>query len=836
MSETIDYGIDLGTTNSAIARYQHGELIIFKNQYQQELTPSAVRIESSGQIVVGQPAYQLLFADFQNTDSGFKRWLGQSDPRYFKAANQSLTAEQLSAEVLKSLLKSVQEQTTQVVKAAVITVPAAFGQLQCEATARAAQVAGLIQAPLLQEPLAAAIAYGMQPDNQDTRWLVYDLGGGTFDIAVVSTKAGQLSVLEHQGHNMLGGLDFDRLLVRKILWPKLQEQFSLPAPDRATNAYRPLIQVLHQQAEAAKIAFSQADSTRITIDNAGVDEKGQAIVATWEINQTEFNSLVTDLVAKTIQLCRQAISNARMTPNDIAKIILVGGPTQLPIIRSMLSAELGRPLDFSLDPMTVVARGAAIYAATLPLQKQPNLKANSLTLNLAYEPVWPELDCLVAGRLESSTSGATEICLESVDGSWTSGWLPINEGYFETSVRLLEAATRQFSLRVRDQQHKLLDINPSSFFIRHGLTLSEPPLPHSIGTEFVRPDGTTAIEIIFPRSTPLPAQTIVHCKADKTLRPSQPEEYIAIKIWEGEMTEPEANTWVGVLKIGADQLRRPLPEGADIELSIAINASRLMEVEAFIPLLNQHFRDGVYIPEQSKEAVVEKVKKIEFELDRQLFRLETLMQIARDASSQWVNELTLLKIRLEDQYLEHKQRFLTGYQPDPAEAKVIFEEFRAIRIRTNEIEQALKSNSKLRFVVRQLEVWRTRTADVVEHWGDRLEKKEYQLLYREAERVVEREDERAIERITEEMENLCWSIRLKQYEFWQECFEILCRPYYLFTNKELAEQYLTQGHRAITEHDEASLKEAVQQLCRLVQQDEGSLDRQRILRAGIRRG
>ncbi|KAF0206254.1 MAG: molecular chaperone DnaK, partial [bacterium] len=207
MSNTIDYGIDLGTTNSAIAKYENNEVRVFKNRDQMDVTPSVVRIEKSSRIIVGKRAYQLLYEDFENVDSGFKRWMGQSDPRYFKAANKSLTAEGLSAEVLKSMLEDARQATNESISAAVITVPAAFGQLQCEATARAASLAGLVQSPLLQEPLAAAIAYGMKPDALDSRWLVYDLGGGTFDIAVISTKEGQLSVLEHRGNNMLGGLD-----------------------------------------------------------------------------------------------------------------------------------------------------------------------------------------------------------------------------------------------------------------------------------------------------------------------------------------------------------------------------------------------------------------------------------------------------------------------------------------------------------------------------------------------------------------------------------------------------------------------------------------------------
>ena len=192
MNNTINYGIDLGTTNSAIARCDGEEVRIFKNLEQMDVTPSVVRIEKTGRLFVGRRAYQSILNDPDNTASEFKRWMGQSDTKKFASSGKIMSAEELSAEVLKSMLADARKLSDDRIPACVITVPAAFGQLQCEATSRAASLAGLSEAPLLQEPLAASIAYGMKPDSRDKRWLVYDLGGGTFDVAVVSTKDGHL--------------------------------------------------------------------------------------------------------------------------------------------------------------------------------------------------------------------------------------------------------------------------------------------------------------------------------------------------------------------------------------------------------------------------------------------------------------------------------------------------------------------------------------------------------------------------------------------------------------------------------------------------------------------
>ncbi|MBI4850373.1 MAG: Hsp70 family protein [Acidobacteria bacterium] len=840
MSNTIDYGIDLGTTNSAIAKYENGEVRVFKNRDQMDVTPSVVRIEKTGRIIVGKRAYQLLYEDFENVDSGFKRWMGQSDPRYFKAANKSLTAEELSAEVLKSVLEDARQVTGETFSSAVITVPAAFGQLQCEATARAASLAGLIEFPLLQEPLAAAIAYGMKSDAINSRWLVYDLGGGTFDIAVVSTKDGQLRVLEHRGNNMLGGLDFDRLVVRKLLWPKLQESFNLPEAGKAVSSYRRLIQILHREAEQAKIDLSFSEKVTISLFNVGDDDDQKPIEIEMEISRSELNILVEGLINKTILLCKQAINDAHISREDIAKVVLVGGPTHMPIIRDMLSTELNLPLDFSIDPMTVVARGAAIYASTIGKQRSKvnlNKATDTLNITLAHESVWSDTSCLVAGRIEGENDTALEILIESDSKHWTSGWMPITDNYFEVYVQLLEGKTTNFNIFIRDRIGNNLVTNIESFSIRHGLALSEPPLPHSIGAEFVRPDGTTTIEIIFPRSTPLPAQTIVHCKADKTLRPSKPDDYIAIKIWEGEFPDPEANIWVGALKINAAHIQRPLPEGADIELSIAISASRLMEVEAFVPILNQHFREGVYIPDESKEQIIEKVKKIQFELDRYFYRIRNLESMADEIDIPSLKrEIQELSARLEEIYLEGHRHLANPETRDPGDAKRVFEEFREVRGNIGQIEKKLKSEGKMLFALRKFEWEKEEARKIVDKWGDKFEKKEFELLCREAERHISREDETALEKTRSEVEALNWHIRFKQNGFWQDTFELLQQPHFVFTNRELAEKYLSQGHKALEKEQWDKLKENVIELCKLLPQDPGEIDKQKILRAGIRRG
>ncbi len=230
VGQVIEYGIDLGTTNSCISRWLNGDLRIFQNNAQMNVTPSAVLIRKSGQAVVGIRALNALTSDADNVATEFKRWMGQKERKQFPASGKEYSPEELSAEVLKSLTSDVKRQVGAEVRAAVITVPAAFGALQCEATGRAAQLAGLEEAPLLQEPIAAAIGYGANPGDTAQKWLVFDLGGGTLDIAVVSTRDGRLSVLDHRGDNLLGGKDIDRAIVDAVLMPALDAVYDLRRP------------------------------------------------------------------------------------------------------------------------------------------------------------------------------------------------------------------------------------------------------------------------------------------------------------------------------------------------------------------------------------------------------------------------------------------------------------------------------------------------------------------------------------------------------------------------------------------------------------------------------
>lgn len=840
MSNMVDFGIDLGTSNSAIAKYEDGVVRIFKNRDQMEVTPSVVRIEKTGRIIVGRRAYQMLLSNPENVAAEFKRWMGLSDKKTFSSVSRAYSAEDLSAEVLKALREDAEQQTGTKINAAVITVPDAFGQLQCEATVRAASLSGIIQSPLLQEPLAASIAYGLKPDTKDKRWLVYDLGGGTFDIAVVSTKDGWITVLEHKGDNMLGGKDFDRLIVRDIIWPHLQKNYKMPEEADTSGEYSKLHQILRLKAEEIKIDLSNAVTTTLSLFDIGKDKEGKSIETELTIKRAEINRLVEPMIARTIELSKTALEGAKVNKAELVCIVLVGGPTRMPIVREMLSAEIDTPLDLSIDPMTVVAKGAAIYASTIPLEqtKASAKKEGTVRVDLSYETTWAELTCLVGGRIDSGPDNVKnlEVKIDAESGHWTSGWLKPREMYFEVEAQLLENKTTKFWLYLRDTLGNQLQPDPDSFSIRHGLTFAEPPLPHSLGVEVIGKDGKKELDIIFPRSSPLPIKKKIIYKAVKTLQPKEAGEHLGVKIWEGEhVSDPEANAFVGALRIGAEEILRPIPIGSDIELTVAISASRIMEVKAFVPIIHQHFEQRVFIPEENQETIMVRLGELKTELVDLGSRVADIVSITKeiiDPSLGGVLEIVSDKLQ---KLKEEHERIMAENKKDPDDARRLIQEGREIRGELSEIERRFTAQNKMQVLLARVSNDRTDVGEIVTKFGSVVDQKEFELLCRELDRTAEKEDIKNLEASLDNLDGLKWKVLKQQDWWWKQMFEGLAQNLGNMVNQLEARRLIVEGEEAQLRGESHALQEIVSKLFQLLPKSEVEKGMELALRVGLKK-
>lgn len=834
MSDTIDYGIDLGTTNSTIACCRGGDVRLFQSTELMNVTPSVVYVSRSGRMLVGKKAYDNWVADPQNTQAEFKRWMGYSDRLTFPASGKNLSAEELSAEVLKAVRADVQRQNQESVTAAVITVPAAFGSLQCEATGRAAKLAGIEQAPLLQEPIAAAIAHGASPSAASQRWLVFDLGGGTLDIAVVSTRNGRLAVLEHQGDNRLGGKDIDRAIAEAFLLHPLSQSFSLPDARQDAKAHDRLMRGLIRQAEHAKIALSTATETTVDLFDIGDDADGKPIEATITLKRKDVDKQIEPLIDRCIGLAERALAGARVAKGDLNKILLVGGPTQMPIVRSALEARIAPRLDHSQDPMTVVARGASLYASTLERASSVTAKrsaaGSSIAVQLSYERASGTLMSPVIGTLDSRAN-VYEVKIDADGGFWTSGWVPVEAGNFEVEVMLNERkSVTDFSIMGRDKKGDYIAFEPDVFSVAYMLPMAAPPLPHTIAVELSTTDGVMNFDPIFNRHCPLPAEARKSYRAERTLRPSEFDATLPIKFWEIDVSDdPKERWWAGCVHIRAEKLKRPVVEGSELELTIKIDTSRKMTVEVFIPMLNESFVDGVFVPDPPSSQ-----SQLQQQLDLCFARVNVVRRLIFEADRIDLRDrVEQMQLTLESMY----EQLNPGGEPrqnlDPDAAAGPTNVLRKIRLQLSQVEEQVETGSespqqrKVRADVRL-------TDRIIADHGGPVEKQEMDCLREQAERYIVENDPRGLHWMSNQLMQLRGAILDRQPWFWQNVLSYLKRPGRRFLNRTDAAGWIEKSERADESQNMPALREAVSRAWELQPPDQIEMSKEQAAQSGLR--
>ena len=366
---TIDFGIDLGTTNSAIAVLDGVTPQIVKNNDDKDITPSAVYISKKGQIYTGDKAKNALEREISQNDAfvEFKRRMGSDFTYDFPASGLRKRPEDLSAEILKSLRGDVAQRTGEDVRAAVITIPAMFEQAQCAATKRAGELAGFEQTALLQEPVAASLAYGFQKEvSAKAFWLVFDFGGGTFDAAVMKAEEGDIQIVNHGGDNFLGGADIDWAIIETLVLPELRKAGNFAGLKRGAKEWRAALARIKRSVETAKIELSRRETAELE-GLALADSDGEPVEFEMTLSRGQVSDLAEPLIVRAADICRKVLAEKHLAPSALERVILVGGPTLSPYFREILEGNLGARLDHGVDPMTVVARGAGEISTSLGL-------------------------------------------------------------------------------------------------------------------------------------------------------------------------------------------------------------------------------------------------------------------------------------------------------------------------------------------------------------------------------------------------------------------------------------------------------------------------------------
>ena len=347
-------GIDLGTTNSCVAVYEGGEAKVITNPEGMRTTPSVVAFKK-GEIIVGQKAKNQMITN-KDTISSIKRKMGTSDKVH--ANDKDYTPEEISAMILGDLKKTAEAYLGEKVTKAVITVPAYFNDAQRQATKNAGKIAGLEVERIINEPTAAALAYGLDKQDKTQTILVYDLGGGTFDVSILELGDGVFEVKATSGNNKLGGDDFDeRIMDWMVKEFKKESGIDLSSDKMA-------MQRVKDAAEKAKKDLSGMTSTEISLPFISQGEDGP-IHLNMSLTRAKFEDLISDLVESTLEPVRKAMKDAKLTKNDIDKVLLVGGSTRIPCVQELVKKELGKEPSKEVNPDEVVAMGAAIQGGVL---------------------------------------------------------------------------------------------------------------------------------------------------------------------------------------------------------------------------------------------------------------------------------------------------------------------------------------------------------------------------------------------------------------------------------------------------------------------------------------
>ncbi len=351
-------GIDLGTTNSAVATIVGRQPRIIPIQGHR-IMPSVVGLSGQGRLLVGYPARNQWVLAPERTVRSIKRKMGSDEK--VRLGDQMYTPQEISALILREIKKAAEAYLGRPVERAVITVPAYFTEPQRQATIEAGELAGLRVERILNEPTAAALAYGLGRDVEDEyrRILVYDLGGGTFDISLIELDSGVIDVMATAGDNYLGGDDFDRRLAERLA-EEFREEHGIDL-EASPSAWARLLDA----AERAKIELSDRPLTTVMLEYLVEDADGNPLHLEREVSRYEFQELIRDLLERTLELTRKALADAQLEPEDIDEVILVGGSTRIPAVRAMLTEFMGRDPHGEIDPDLVVALGAAVQAAII---------------------------------------------------------------------------------------------------------------------------------------------------------------------------------------------------------------------------------------------------------------------------------------------------------------------------------------------------------------------------------------------------------------------------------------------------------------------------------------
>ncbi|MEQ9466453.1 MAG: Hsp70 family protein [Ekhidna sp.] len=805
MESTINIGIDLGTTNSAVAKFVKGDVIVFNNplDYGRSTLPSVVYYKKD-RIVVGSKAKEYLERDPKNVVGLFKRKMGTTESFHIKSIDESKSPIDLSAQVLKELKTFVN--TGDDLESVVITIPASFDSIQSNATKEAGKKAGFKQVVLLQEPIAASLAYAnmkKSKDLSDGYWLVYDLGGGTFDVALVRIKDGEMKVIDHEGDNFLGGSDFDRLIVEKLIIPKIAEEYSFDDLETqmksASGKYNTKYYSLLNQAEEAKIRLSAVSSAEIIVERLE-DEEGNEVDMEITITKSEFNELIKDSIDGTNEMIKTILTRNSLTSKDIQFNLMVGGSTFIPYVRTRVEEVLQIPVNCEIDPTTAVAVGAAYYAATKPKEissAKSDKQEYSISIKASYNKASKESEELFAARVTGNTEGLFYKIVRQ-DGGFDSGLKELSERINE-DLPLVENTYNFFSLTVYDNQNNIVETDIEPIGINSGFGISGQPLPEDICLEVDDYDnpGQTRLVLVFERNSVLPTKRTLTFPINKPILKGNASDRLWINVYEGPQSSlPEANKLIGVIEITGKQVSRDIAKGSDLEISIMISESRDVTVSGYLNMSDQEFKN-VFNPKERdthitllKDQVTDLSSKLddEIELATEKEDYETASALSKLKTD--MDSVSEEAERLSDDDVTDKR-----YQLEDKKRKI-----------AQEIDSATR-HKRLQIAMAHYQETKEECRQLIEDSGNDHERKTFNDIISQEGAFMATKSPLKIQEKSDELHNIIGQIRWRSPDFLKGLFNWLLNEQPKMNNQSQAKSLIDAGNFAIESRNWDRLRE-----------------------------
>ena len=816
MSNMINFGIDLGTTNSVITKFNKGEVNTFKNSSSwKETTPSVIYFKKD-KIVIGDKARERWEKDPKNVLARFKRKMGTNESFKIPITGQTLNPIDLSALILKELKSFVTDGST--VEAAVITIPASFDTIQSNATKQAGEQAGINQVVLLQEPIAASLAYANQGKEKKLKngyWLVYDLGGGTFDVALVQIKDGEMRIADHEGNNFLGGVDFDQMIVEQILIPAIQAKgFFKDLRHQMMSEkgrYNELYYKLLYQAEQAKIELSRNTSADIEIEVE--DEEGEDVEFVFSLTRSDFERLIRSHLEETVRLLQKVLTNNKLTQHDIQFILMVGGSTYIPLVRTLVHEATSIPLNLDIDPTTAIGIGAAYFASTKPLSKLKDKPSNQtqqptqLKLKIAYDTATQEEEVFIAGKVVEGNFKNYTFRILREDGGYDSGRKPLTEKFHE-DLPLVIDAYNFFTLQVFDDLGNPVTTDAPEIGISQGkFSVNGQPLPQDICLEVdnIRLKATK-LEVIFEKNAVLPLRKTFVRELNRTIPKNSDQNFIINVVESPQQALPAAGKPIGTIEISGKQLTKDLYQGSDIEITVTMSESRDLTISIYLPHIDQAFEQTFNPKARSVDMLTLKrqVQNLSLRLDEEIADANEHENYERSSQLKELRD-AMKKLQTDAQSLVQESKSDTAYQIEDKQRQL-----------AQSIDQ-LTRGKELDHLRQVYEEQKTETYENLQQHGNSEEHKIFQQIITQESQVLNSQNPQRIQASIEQLKQLSIGILWRTPDFLKGLFVHLIKNHIAqFPDQTQAQGLAMMGAKAIKEEDWPRLREVNQTLLQLL--------------------